>query len=120
MWNPLRRSQPKQRDTAPAASPQIKAVFDQPEGVSAFCLALQSYRMSYVLAGDNTVIVDERDLAYLHSTKHGVLKDYPPKLSRVTPFHQLSPTAKAEAIRNRLISKSQLLENLRKPLRDIS
>jgi hypothetical protein len=95
------------------APEQVRVRFDQAAGLSAVCEALREYRVSYLLAGSNTVILDTHDFLRLEQLKLGALKDHKHHVEPAVPIHDLKPAAQAEAIRHRLMPKSRLLENIR-------
>jgi hypothetical protein len=97
----------------PPRHEQVKVRFDQTAGLSAFCQALRLQGISYALAGNGTVVLDTPDYERLVGLKIGVLKDYPPHVDPVVPFHALDPQVKAEVVRHRLLPTWKLLENIR-------
>lgn len=95
------------------AAEQVKVTFQKTAGLSAFCQGLRGYRISYILAGDNTVILEGAAFQYVVNRKLGALKDHEHRVEPAVPLRGLSPEAQNVVTGNRLMPKPKLLENIR-------
>lgn len=92
---------------------EVSVRFDDTRGLTQFAVCLREHRMSYTLAGDNTVVVATQDFEQLKCSKLAVLKDFNHAVEPVVPFFLLPPDAQQRALAHRLLPKVKVVENIR-------
>ena len=92
---------------------EVGVKFKEEKGLGVFCQYLRQYRIPYVLAGHNTVVIDAIDLQRLKEDKIRVLTDFKPDEYTVVSFAEASKDAQEQMVAQRLLPRARALQNIR-------